>query len=51
MVLAVYMALLTWLDQAVKLYAIRVLKPNGTREIIHGVFELRYLENQELPSA
>lgn len=45
-VLAVYMALLTWLDQAVKLYAIRVLKPNGTREIIHGVFELRYLENR-----
>ena len=45
-ILAVYMALLTWLDQAVKLYAIRVLKPNGTREIIHGVFELRYLENR-----
>lgn len=38
--------LLTLIDQLVKRYAVNVLREGGPKEILPGVFELRYLENR-----
>lgn len=42
----IVIALLVALDQATKYMAAAVLKANGPKVLIPGVFELRYLENQ-----